>query len=357
MKQRGHLLLLSAPRPRRLMMAGNLEQVRNAAACRELIVHGYDKRHLDLQEMLAAHEAAVGIARRLGPEDCGGAVELASLQGRAFAYLGNAQRALGKFADAGRNLRLAVACQASCDSDLELTAIVAEFSCSLAESRRDLVTAMRFLETAGSVRARMGDTNGSAKVLLKRGIIQHCSGDNERAVECIIAALDGMDAARAPDLARAAILSLTWCLIELGQLSDAEAILFDSEDVLAKGKTLVGIRLRWVRARLDFRRWREADARRALRVVQQDFADRNMGQEAGLVGLDRAALEFQCGLTGAARAALQDVQAFFAFSGIAREATMATLLGRALLEDEAQRGLALVTRLAGRLRHSCALRA
>jgi tetratricopeptide (TPR) repeat protein len=292
MQGRGELLgLLSLPRDRRHLYLKN--SPRGYTLVEALIGRCFALRFRHVPEMLATGHLATEAADGLTPRQTGRSErELFDLRARAWSVQGNALRIAGNFAAAEEAFAAAERhLAAGTGRRRDLTALLMDFSASLRQGRHELAEAERLLSQTLPIWRELGDRHALGKVSIKQGILYGYAGDPERAVAALVEAAELVEGDE--DLARSAIQSLLWYLIESGQIERARTLLADAHGLFAAGGELFQLKVRWLEAKLAASRGgpEAAWARRRYVTMHRAYVECGLPREATRVALDLGLLD------------------------------------------------------------------
>jgi tetratricopeptide (TPR) repeat protein len=258
------------------------------------------------------------------------------LRARCFAYLGNARRVLGELRSADDAFVKAQRCLArSSSGNSEIQAEVLSLTSSLRRAQRRLDEALELIDRALVLYRGSGELKDIGKSLLKKAKILEEIGELIPAIDLLRAATAEIDRSSEPRLFTYARYNLLGCLIQAGQIDEAERLLPEVRDSLRDNtKELDQIRLRWVEGNVDFALGRLGPAEAAFREVQHEFLERRMGYDAALVSLDLALLFTQEGCVEDLKRLAAELMPVFESRDVHREAIVALLMFQRACEEE-----------------------
>jgi tetratricopeptide (TPR) repeat protein len=306
------------------------------------------RRHSPPIDWARRHSPPIDRARRHSPP-----LGATDWMARATAEMGNAYRLIGELDAAERCLRQAVALAGRGSGEPLLTSAVADLAASVLADQRRFPAAIAVLTRLHQAYRRLGYRRLAARTLLVSSLVHSYAGEAERALPLLLRALDGLDAAREPQLTALALHNLAKLLLDLGRPGAAARVLFPA---LRAGKLspapLDRLRQGWLAGRIAaaLGAWEEAEA--AFRRAMEGFAAAGLAYPGALAALDLASLQVRLGRRAEARELLAGAAATFRRLGIAREALASLLLLRRLLATEAASNetlLAGIRRAAARL--------
>jgi hypothetical protein len=280
----------------------------------DLVEHAYGLRHEDAATAVAAASAAVDLAERSrvrSPRD-------RDLRAHAWGVLGNSLRIAGQLVDAHRALDVAEWHRHVGSGAVPLQIEGARFRASLAVAEGQHGLASLELGRARDAADRIGDTLEGARCRIKLALVACYKGDLGEARVLAADALEG--AAQDLDLLRSGLEILMASLALDERPLEALQILVASREAFEGAGELINLKLRWVRGLVAAQILGRLDG---LREVQESYAERGMGREAGLVALDIAVCAANLGSFEVARKQLQDAQPILAAYGINAALTQA----------------------------------
>lgn len=290
-------------------------------------------------------QMAVEIAERIAEEPYGRRL-VRDLQGRAWAHLGNARRALGDLAGAGEALATARARWAEGTGDPLDEAELLYFEASLMRAERRLDEALRTIRRSMRIYRELGDSHLEGRSRVNEGSILATRGELAAAVVANRRALVLVDRERDPHLALAARHNLVWSLMETGRIAEARATLAEFRNEYTRlGDQGPLRRLEWLEARLLERGGREDEAAAAYRRAIESLAEAELPYEVAAASLDLALLEMRRGRLDEVRRLAAETLVLFRALGVERDALAAWVVLVHAAEAEAVT-VGLVERLA-----------
>lgn len=258
------------------------------------------------------------------------------LRARCFAHLGNARRVLGELRGADDAFRKAEDCLARGGTgSSRIRAEIVDLKGSLRFAQRRMDEAVAQADLALSLYREAEDAHGIAKMLLQKAQTLAEVGELRAANDLLRQATAEIDREREPHLYACAQFNLVWVLIHSGDFMEAERLLgIARPSVIAQGRPLDLVRLRWAEGSIDFGLGRIGPAEAAFREVQRDFLERGMGYDAALVSLDLAALYAQEGETESLKRLAVELMPVFEARDVHREAIVSLLLFQRACEEE-----------------------
>jgi tetratricopeptide (TPR) repeat protein len=258
------------------------------------------------------------------------------LRARCFAHLGNARRVLGELRGADDAFRKAEDCLARGGTgSAKVRAEIVDLKSSLRRAQRRTDEAVAQAELALSLYREAEDAHGVAKMLFQQAKILEEVGELRKAASMLLQVIAETDATREPWLVAFSQFNLVGVMIHSGELEEAERLLATARpSVIAQGRPLDLVRLRWAEGSIDFGLGRIGPAEAAFREVQREFLERRMGFDAALVSLDLAALYAQEGITESLKRLAVELMPVFEARDVHREAIVALLLFQRACEEE-----------------------
>jgi tetratricopeptide (TPR) repeat protein len=258
------------------------------------------------------------------------------LRARAWAYLGNALRVLGElWSDESAFRRADEHLGASMTGNPHVRAEVLDLKGSLRRAQRRFGEAEELADEAQALYQESADDHGVGISLVKKAKILEERGEPERAIALLAAAVLGIDGRRWPRLLLCTRHNLAFLLTTAERYDEAAALLPEvrwlSEDL---GNPVDLVRLRWVEGRIALGLGESEAAERALREVQRQFFERQMGYDAALVSLDLAALYAREGRTAEQKALAVEIMPVFESREVNREALAALLMFQQAAQEE-----------------------
>ncbi len=258
------------------------------------------------------------------------------LRARCFAYLGNARRVLGELRSADDAFVKAERCLArSSSGNVEIQAEILDLKGSLRRAQRHLDEALELSNRALALYRELGDLHGIGKVSLQKAKILEELGELAPAIALLRAATAEIDQSGELRLFTYARYNLLGCLIQAGQIDEAEHILPEVRDFLRDNAQPLDLtRLRWAEGLIHLGHGELGPAEAAFREVQQEFLDRHMGYDAALVSLDLALLFAQEGCVEDLKRLAVELMPVFESRDVHREAIVALLMFQRACEEE-----------------------
>jgi tetratricopeptide (TPR) repeat protein len=309
--------------------------VRDELRCRTLLAHSRALRQSDPEGMVMTASFAVALAERLAPGQAPGRAELADLQARAWAELGNARRVADDLPGSEAALARAVERAGEGSLDPQLLALLMDLTASLYVDQRRFAEARRLLDCTHALYLRLDEPRKAGRALISKGIAAGYALDSEEAVRLLGQGLALIDAGAEPALALAGIHSLLYFLVEGGHHAEAGRLLELSRPLYAAcGGTLDHLKARWLEGLIAAGLGDAAGAERALGAARSGFADAGLPYDTALVSLALAEIWLRGGQTHRIKRLVDEMLAVFRERKIHREAIAALLVLREALQRE-----------------------
>lgn len=331
---------------------------RGPALVNEFLRRSFEVRFADRWEMWRLACMARLVADHLDPNYLGAAA-VADAQVRAWAEFGNACRLIDDLDEAHESLARAENLLQSGTGDRVLLARVADLRASLAADSRQFQEAVALLGGVFEIYRSLGDLHLAGRALASKGLYLQYAGQPIEARRVLLESLDLLDASRDAQL----VVSTRQCLlrahVEAGEYHEAARLLLRSglaKDLASEPLNLV--RLRWLEGQILAGLGKRSRAESCFLGVRQEFLKRELRYEAGLVGLDLAAVWLDLGRTNESAELAREILGTFRELGVEPEAVRAL----EFLERACTRAIATslivrhVSRFLQRLEHQPELR-
>jgi tetratricopeptide (TPR) repeat protein len=307
-----------------------------AADCRALLRRSHELRHDDPAEMLQLAQAGVQAAQRLDPSSLD-PEQIADLQARAWAQLGNAERVTGNLAAAEGSLEQAHEFFQAGTGDPLLEAQLLSIRAALLAGQRRFLPAMELLERVEAAYSAVEDRHELGRALVQRGLYTCYVGRAEEAVPLLRRGLDLIDEAADPQLALAAVHNLARSLAERGHLRAARTLLGKHDARYARHAGRIDLLKRtWLEGQIADGLGELDRATVRLTEALDGFEEAGLGYQAALAALDLSAVWLRRDQPQAAAALVEEAFETFKALGIGREA----LAAFAVLQEACERGAA-----------------
>jgi transcriptional regulator with XRE-family HTH domain len=232
-------------------------------------------------------ELARFVAERVGGSD----VWRARVQGRAWAFVGNARRVGNDLAGADRAFVTAWAlwkAGAAADPGVLDASRLPDLEASLRRDQRRWGEALALLDQA---LAASPNTERSARILVKKGSTHIQHGEYLKALAVLEQAAPLADPVRDPRLIFGLRYNLAVSLCNLGRYSDAVPRLAEARELAFDLRnSLDFVRIVWLEAKVSAGLGHRDEAIAALRQVQAAFAAHRLPADAALAALELAVL-------------------------------------------------------------------
>ncbi|HZF09081.1 MAG TPA: hypothetical protein VFE33_09850 [Thermoanaerobaculia bacterium] len=276
--------------------------------------------------------------------------QLADLCARARAELGNARRVSDDLPNAEGELMRALAHAERGTGDPLLLAQIMGLCAALFRDQRRFTEARGLLDAVVGIYRDHGEPHLAGRALVSKGLLVGVDNDPWGAIRLIEEGIALIDPRREPALLFNAVASLSWFLVDAGQLDAAERLIRSSNGLYT---TLAGAveltKLRWMEGRIDAGRGHLAAAVSSLTEARQGFARHGKPGDVALVSLDLAAVYLRQGRPAEVGRLADEMLVTFRALGIRREAIAALLLLQEAVQTE-RATLALCEEVAAQLR-------
>ncbi|HEV7671857.1 MAG TPA: helix-turn-helix transcriptional regulator [Thermoanaerobaculia bacterium] len=231
------------------------------------------------------------LALRIAELIPGGAGWRSRNRGYALGHVGNARRVGNQLPAAERDFvraRRLFEAGAADDPGLLDASRLFDLEASLRRAQRNVPLTLALLDKARTA-ARTQDAVG--RVLVNRGVALEQFGRTAEAVPVLREAIPLLDENEEPRVLCVAYFNLAVDLLDLGRLTEAQALL---PDVRARAERIGYrrdlLRVRWLEARFEIARGRRAEGVAALDRVRAEFVADRMPYDAALAALVLATL-------------------------------------------------------------------
>ena len=328
--QREHpLVAVSPPGP----LAPEERTIRNQARCEAFLDRCLSLRHSDPEAALMLASLAASLAERIAAEQ--GSAEVADLQARAWAEVGNARRVTGDLAAAELDLSRALRSAEQGTGDKSLLVQLMDLTASLFIDQQRFAEAIQLLDGVERMHRATGDLHAAGRALVSKGTAAGYARSFEEAVRLLAEALPLLDAHRDPNLVFMTVHNLLLYLVEVGRASEAARLFAGSRDLYAlhKGR-LERLNARWLEGRIAAAQADDAAAEAAFSEVRTGFAEGELPYDAALATLELAEICLRQGRTREIKGLIDEMLAIFKACNIRREAIAALLMLREACEQE-----------------------
>lgn len=309
--------------------------LRDELRCRTLLERSRSLRQSDPEGMVLNASLAVSLAEQIAPEHALGHGELADLQARAWAELGNARRVADDLAGSEAALARALERAGQGTGDPRLLALLMDLTASLYVDQRRFSEAVQLLDRTHALYRTLGQSHQAGRSLISKGIATGYALDSEEAVRLIGQGLGSIDAGRDPKLVLAGVHSVLYFLVESGRLAEARNLLELGRPLYAaQGGRLDGLKARWLEGLIAAGLGDDAGAEQALSEARIGFAGAELPYDAALASLALSEVWLRGGRTRKIKELVDEMLAVFRARKIRREAIAALLMLREALEQE-----------------------
>ena len=322
--------------------------------CEALLKRCRCLRFSDPEGMILAASLAVSLAERMDAGQVGPG-ELADLQARAWAELGNAHRVADDLASAEPALARAQDLSGYGTGDPMLLARILDLTASLFTDQRRFGEAHRLLDWTYAIYQRVGDSHAAGRALISKGNLARAALQPEEGLRLLTQGIRQIDAAHDPKLVFVAVHGLLGCLVDCGRMTEAKALLTASQGLYSTyGERLDAPRVRWLEGQISAGCGENERAEQLLRQARKGFERADLPYDTALVSLDLAAVWLRQGRTAEIAALVDEMVAIFRVRNIQREAIGALLMLREALQKDRATAALLQTVAAElrRLEHS-----
>jgi tetratricopeptide (TPR) repeat protein len=332
-------------------------------ACGVLLERCRQLRHDDARQLLEVSARAVEAAELLRPERHGES-KVAELQARAWAERANAHRVAGELGQAEKAMarafdRAAEACaripsttsatppaaatpatppaQApaptpAVDHSL-LLAHLYDLQASLLGDQRRLDEALRLQDRVYEIRMQHGDLHGAGRALISKGVYTFYGNDSAGALRLLAEGGQMIDAEREPQLVIFGIQNTAACLVDLGRLEEAAALVREHR---ARYQQTAGrvdrLRLLALSGWIDAGLGNLERAEQELVAARRGLESLGFGYRSAQVTLELSGVYLRLGRAAEARQAAEEAVRIFSSLGVGREALGALMVLRQSFE-------------------------
>jgi tetratricopeptide (TPR) repeat protein len=307
-------------------------------------------RHDDPQETVRLARMAVTVADRLDPAVYGER-QKADFEARAWGELGNALRAADDLWEAEQAFEHAFDVLERGTGAKLLVVRLHDLHASLLGTQRRFQLAFFALDVVRNLYREAGDNHAVGRVLIKKALYLHYSGQSEEALKVNAQGLASIDEARDPELSFTAFKNHLWYSVDCGRFREAKRLLFRNRNRVHTASRIPRLKILWLEGRIRYGLEELASAEATFLEVKQGFEEAGLGFAAALASLDAALVQMRLDRPAEAESLVTSAAALFAALGIHREALSAVML----LKEAFQRQTAttvLVERTVAFLRES-----
>lgn len=287
----GSLVTLE-PGQQRLLVR-NSRRFQTWGLCELLIARGKEETYTDARHGEELLHLSIAVSAHLAPASYGREF-VEDLRARSWGAIANARRCQRDltaseeaFEEAFSHLRRGTA------DPLEQATLL-DLQASLLRAQQRTEESLRLSRRAISVFQRLGQTQATAKALVKSSLTYQERGDLSRSAENLDRSLRLIDAFREPRLALCAANNLATVLAYSGRFLEARKVLLQARSLYARFPEFEKHHL-WVEGIVAGALGRPVEAEAALRRAREGFLAARMIPQADLVARDLAALRSQVG--------------------------------------------------------------
>jgi tetratricopeptide (TPR) repeat protein len=307
-------------------------------------------RHDDPQETVRLARLAAAAAEGLDPAVYGDR-QVADFQARAWGELGNALRAADDLWEAERAFEQAFEVLERGTGAKALAVRLHDLHASLLGTQRRFQLAFFALDVVCDLYREIGDTHSVGRVLIKKGLYLHYSGQSEEALRVNAQGLASIDEARDPELSFTAFKNHLWYLVDCGRFREAKRLLFRNRSRVHAASRIPRLKILWLEGRIRYGLEELASAESTFLEVKQGFEEAGLGFAAALASLDAAVVRMRLDRPAEAEGLVSGAAAVFDALGIQREALSAVMLLKEAFERQTATAV-LVERTVAFLRES-----
>src|SRR3954467_842338 len=282
-------------------------------------------RHNDPQETIRLTRRAAAVAERLDPAVYGNR-QVADFQARAWGELGNALRAGDDLLEAEQAFERAFEVLERGTGARSLEVRLHDLHASLLGTQRRFQLAFFALDVVRELYREAGDTHAVGRVLIKKALYLHYSGQSEEALRVNEKGLSSIDEARDPELSFTAFKNHLWYSVGCGRFREAKRLLFRNRHRVQAASRIPRLKIQWLEGRIRYGLDELASAEATFLEVKQGFEEAGLGFAAALASLDAALVQMRLDRPAEAESLVTGAAAVFAALGIHREALSAVRL-------------------------------
>ncbi len=282
-------------------------------------------RHDDPQETVRLTRRAVEVAERLDPAVYG-VRQVADFQARAWGELGNALRAGDDLVEAEQAFEHAFDVLEKGTGAAALVARLHDLHASLLGTQRRFELAFFALDVVRDLYREAEDTRAIGRVLIKKALYLHYSGQSEDALRVNAQGLASIDEARDPELSFTAFKNHLLYLVDCSRFRDAKRLLFRNRHRVRAAGRIPRLKIQWIEGRIRYGLDELTNAESIFLEVKQGFEEAGLGFAAALASLDAALVRMRLDRPAEAESLVTGAAAVFSALGVQREALSAVLL-------------------------------
>lgn len=307
-------------------------------------------RHDDPQETVRLARMAATVADGLDPA-LYGERQVADFQARAWGELGNALRAADDLWEAEQAFEHAFDVLEKGTGARPLEVRLHDLHASLLGTQRRFQLAFFALDVVRDLYREIGDTHAVGRVLIKKALYLHYSGQSEEALQVNAQGLASIDEALDPELSFTAFKNHLWFLVDCSRFREAKRLLFRNRNRVQAASRIPRLKIQWLEGRIRYGLEELASAEISFLEVKEGFEEAGLGFAAALASLDAAQVQMRLDRPAEAESLVTGAAAVFEALGIHREALSAVMLLKEAFERQTATAL-LVERTVALLRES-----
>jgi tetratricopeptide (TPR) repeat protein len=293
-----------------------------------------DLRYSDPEGMTLAASLALNLAQQETALK-GESPELADLEARAWAELGNAHRVEDDLVSAETALAHALVRSRQGTGAPLLLARIMDLTASLYTDQRRFKEARLLLDCVYTIYQHEGDTHGAARTFISKGMAANYALEPEEAIGFLVEGIRQIDPEHDPKLVLAAVHGLLWCLVDSGFAVEANRLLAEARPIYeVHGQHFDQLRRLWLEGRIAVHLGEEDRAERFLHQVREGFKEVDQAYDVALISLDLAALWLHQGRTVEIKELIDEMITIFRARSIQREALGALLMLKKAFETD-----------------------
>lgn len=322
------------PQNRRLMLVNNSGRFHNFFLAELILNRSVDLGFQDPKRAIEHARLAVTVAERLSERRYGAAL-VNDIRARSWGALANVLRVGSDLVGAGEALQKAVEHLELGSGDPLEEARLLRWRANYLIARRELKAAVRLFDRGIALLRRVQDYHEMGRMLADKGVALCTAGDFEGAIRATEAALEHIDAGRAPRSVLAAKHNLSLYLHRNGDVERAMSLLQEILPVYAsQNEPIVLLKLRWLEGRLAQTQRQFRRAEEAFREVQKGFIEHEIPYDAAAVSFDLAAILLEEGRLDELRELASEILGIFDALRIPRETIAALELFQRAVEGQ-----------------------
>ena len=294
--------------------------------CEALLEHSRSLRYRDLEGMILSASMAVALVQRITARQ-GESPELADLEARAWAELGNAHRVTDDDVAAEADLAHALVRSGQGTGDPLLLARLMDLTASLFIDQRRFSEARLLLDYVYAIYSHQGDMHSMARTFISKGVAATLALDSDQAIGFLAEGFRQIDPARDPKLVLVAIHDLLWSLVNSGRADDANELMAEARPLYeVHGEDLHRWPRLWLEGRIASQRGEDEKAEQLFQQVRKAYQEIDVAYDVALVSLDLAAVWLRKGKTEEINDLLDESIVIFRSRNLRREALSALLM-------------------------------